>query len=89
MTEQTKETGCCPKFNPEPWEGKVLEWKDKKFIKDHVRTFMYMPVNFGSAMTRVMKKVETAGAKTPDMMVLSDHTSKWNMDLYLAVDIRR
>jgi hypothetical protein len=86
MAEGIKETGCCPRFNPEPWEEKVLEWKDKKFIKDHVRTFMFMPMNFGSAMTRVMKKVETAGAKMPDMMALSDHTSKWNMDLYLAVD---
>jgi len=86
MAEEIKETGCCPKFNPEPWEGKVLDWKDKKFLKDSVKTFMFMPMNFGGVITRMMKKVETAGAKTPDMMALSDHTSKWNMDLYLAVD---
>ena len=86
MAEEIKETGCCPKFNPEPWDGKVLDWKDKKFIKDSVRTFMYMPINFGGVITRMMKKVDSAGAKTPDMMALSDHTSKWNMDLYLAVE---
>lgn len=86
MTGEIKETGCCPKFNPEPWDGKVLDWKDKKFIKDSVKTFMYMPINFGGVITRMMKKVEIADAKTPYMMVLSDHTSKWNMDLYLAVD---
>jgi len=77
---------CCPKFDPAPWDGKVVEWKDKKFIKDKVFTFMFVPMNFGGAMTRLMKKVDDAGAKTLDYMCLSDHTSKWNMDLYLAVD---
>lgn len=33
-----------------------------------------------------MTKIENAGAKTPDWMSLSDHTSKWNMDIYVAVD---
>ena len=77
---------CCPKFNPEPWDGKVFDWKGKKFIKDRVFTFMYIPINFGSAMTRVMNKVAKAGAQIPDYICLSDHTSKWNMDIYLATD---
>lgn len=77
---------CCPKLNPDLWDEKVLEWKDKKFIKDSVFTFMYMPINFGSVITRMIKKVDGAGAKTADNLCLSDHTSKWNMDLYLAVD---
>lgn len=80
------ETGCCPRFNPEPWDGKVLEWNDKKFIKAKVRTFMFMPLNFGSAITGLMKKVDSSGAKTADNLCLADHTSKWNMDIYLAVD---
>ncbi len=86
MTEEIKETGCCPRVNPELWQEKVLDWKDKRFIKDSVRTFMYIPLNFGGVITRMMKKVEAAGAKSPDNLCLSDHTSKWNMDLYLAVD---
>ena len=77
---------CCPKFDPKPWDGKVVEWKDKKFIKDHARTFMYIPINFGSAMTRLMKKLDDSGVKSSDLVVLSDHTSKWNMDVYLSVD---
>jgi hypothetical protein len=32
------------------------------------------------------EKVEKAGAAIPDWLCLSDHTSRWNMDLYLAVD---
>ena len=41
---------CCPKFDPAPWDGKVFEWKDKKFIKDHVSTIFYMPLNFGGVI---------------------------------------
>jgi endo-beta-N-acetylglucosaminidase D len=77
---------CCPKPDPAAWDGKVLEWNNKKFIKDHVFTFFFMPINFGSVMERVTKKVEAADATMPDYLCLSDHTSKWNMDLYLAVD---
>ncbi len=81
-----KDEECCPKFDPAPWDNKVLEWQDRRFIKDHVRTFMYMPINFGSVITRLMKKVDTSKAKLLDNLSLSDHTSKWNMDLYIAVD---
>ena len=34
---------------------------------------------------RMMQKIENAGGATPDWMGLSDHTSRWNMDLYVAV----
>jgi len=34
----------------------------------------------------MMGKVEKAGADVPDWLCLSDHTSKWNMDVLLAVD---
>jgi hypothetical protein len=37
-------------------------------------------------MKRLNKKVSEAKADMPDWLCLSDHTSKWNMDLYLAVD---
>ena len=77
---------CCPKFDPAPWDEKTFEWKDKQFIKQRVFTLFYMPINFGSVVKRLMTKIEKAGAETPDWMGLSDHTSKWNMDLYVAVD---
>jgi len=77
---------CCPKFEPNLWDDKVFEWDNKKFIKDKVFTLFYMPLNFGSAMKRLDKKVTQAGATVPDALCLSEHTSMWNMDLYLAVD---
>ena len=81
---ETKE--CCPKFDPTPWDGKLQAWNGKKFIKDKVFTMFYMPVNFGGVIKRMMQKIEKAGAQTPGQICLSDHISKWNMDLYLAVD---
>lgn len=86
MEEQIKETGCCPKFNPEPWDNKTLEWNNKKFIKGKVFTLFFVPINFGAVIKKLMEKIEKSGAKAQDWMGLSDHTSKWNMDIYVAVD---
>jgi hypothetical protein len=77
---------CCPEFDPIPWDDKTFQWENKKFIKDKVCTFFYMPMNFGQVMKRLDRKVSAAGATMPDCLCLSDHTSKWNMDLFLDVD---
>ena len=84
--ESTEKDICCPKFDPAPWEEKVFNWKDKKFIKNHVFTLFYMPLNFGSVMKKLDKTTRQENAEIPDNMCLSDHTSKWNMDVYLAVN---
>jgi len=86
MTDRLQNSECCPQFGPTPWDEKIFEWDNKKFIKEKVFTFFYMPVNFGAVMKRLDKKVREAGAMIPDWLCLSDHTSKWNMDVYLAVD---
>lgn len=77
---------CCPKFDPAPWDGTMFEWNQKRFIKENVVTFLHMPLNFGGVMKRLDERVRSASATIPDWVCLSDHTSKWNMDLYLAVD---
>jgi len=79
-------TICCPEFDPTQWDDKILEWHNKKFIKDKVFTLFFMPVNFGGVMKRIDERVTRAGATVPDSLCLADHTSKWNMDIYLAVD---
>ena len=87
MTTQSETNStCCPEFNPVLWDDKILEWKNKKFIRDHIFTIFFMPINFGKVMKRVNEKVKKAGAEVPDWLCLSDHTSKWNMDVYLEVD---
>ena len=77
---------CCPEFIPGSWDNQTITWEHKMFVKDHVFTFFYMPLNFGQVMRRLYKKIKAAKAKVPDYLCLSDHTSKWIMDVYLAVD---
>lgn len=84
LNEQA-ETGCCPRFNPEPWDEKEVTWQDKLFLKDHVRSFLHIPLNMGKVMTRNMEKIEEAGALTPEPLVLSDDKSLWGADVYIAV----
>jgi hypothetical protein len=86
MSNKNQSEECCPKFNPVLWDDKIFQWDNKKFIKDKVLTLLFMPINFGSVVKRMMVKIEKAGAEAQDWMCLSDHTSKWNMNLYMAVD---
>ncbi len=80
------EQECCPKIEPSQWDDKTLEWQNKRFVRASVRTLFFMPMNFGGVMRKLDKKVREAGANIQDNLCLADHTSKWNMDLYLAVD---
>lgn len=77
---------CCPRFDPLGWDGKIFEWHDKRFIKDTVKTFLFMPINFGQVMKRLDRLVTNAEANSPELLCISDHSSKSNMDVYLAVD---
>ncbi len=76
---------CCPRFDPGPWDEKELSWKDRKFVKDRVRSFLHIPLNFGSVMVRNMKRIEATGAKSEEMIVLSDENSLWGADVYISV----
>ncbi|MFA7662960.1 MAG: hydrolase [Patescibacteria group bacterium] len=79
------ETGCCPRFNPESWDEKEITWQDKLFLKDHVRSFFRMPLNFGQVMTKNMEKIQNAQALFPEVIILSDEKSLWGADIYIAV----
>ncbi len=83
---ENSETGCCPRFNPEPWDEKEIEFKDKLFLKDHVISFLHIPLNFGKIMVKNMEKIQRADALTPQPLMLSDEKSLWGADLYIAID---
>ena len=82
---ENAETGCCPRFNPEPWDKKEVTFKDKLFIKDHVTSFLHIPLNFGKVMVRNMERIAKAGALPPEPLMLSDEKSLWGADIYIAV----
>lgn len=85
-TQPVSKTNCCPEFNPVPWEDQIFEWNDKQFVRSKVFTLFYMPVNFSSVMKKLDKQFKKADASIFNKLCLSDHTSRWNMDLYLEVD---
>ncbi len=82
---EQSETGCCPRFNPEPWNEKEITFQDKLFVKDHVRSFLHIPLNFGKVMVRNMEKIQAAEALVPMPIMLSDENSLWGADIYIAV----
>ena len=76
---------CCPPFDPKPWDDRTITWDRKPFLKDRVRSFMHLPLNFGAVMKRSMEAIEAAGAIPDEMIVLSDENSLWGADVYIAV----
>lgn len=86
MSAQTiKPTGCCDPFDPEPWQDKEVVWKNKIFVKDHVTSFLHIPLNMGKRVIKNMALIEKADAKAPQQLMLSDEKSLWGADIYIDV----
>lgn len=79
-------TGCCAPLDASRWEGQRFTWEGKRFMRDHVRAFMHVPLNFGAAMRRMHAEIEAAGAYPEEPLWLTDEVSPWGSDLYMAVD---
>jgi len=54
---ENSETGCCPRFDPAPWNEKEITWQDRLFLKDRVRSIFHIPLNFDKLMVRNMEKM--------------------------------
>ena len=78
-------TECCPRFEPAPWDDKIVTWENKPFLKDRVVSFLHIPLNFGAVMKRSMASIEAAGATSDEMIVLSEENSLWGADVYIAI----
>ena len=80
---------CCPRFNPEPWDGKTIQWSDKPFIRDTIRQFLHMPLpsSMGRTIHRMWQKAKDAGAdpSTEDFLLLSYDPSPWKSELFMTV----
>lgn len=76
---------CCPKFNPKPWDNKIITWKDKLFVKDTVISFFHIPLNFGSVMIKNCKKIEAVKASGKNPIVIGDEISPFHSHVYISV----
>ena len=86
MTDQKiKSTGCCEPFNPKPWQDKEIIWKEKIFVKDHIISFLHIPLNMGKKIVKNMELIEKANAKESYQLMLTDEKSLWGADIYIDV----
>ena len=81
----TQHTGCCDQFDPKPWEDKEIVWKDKIFVRDHVTSFLHIPLNFGQKVVKNMKLIKDADAEPKPQIMLTDEKSLWGADIYIEV----
>ncbi|TSC92881.1 MAG: hypothetical protein CEN89_399 [Candidatus Berkelbacteria bacterium Licking1014_7] len=83
--QKIQPTGCCGPFNPEPWHEKAVTWNKKLFVKDHVASFLHIPLNFGKKVIKNMELIEKANAKASQQLMLTDEKSLWGADIYIDV----
>jgi len=87
-TQTEQPTGCCKPFNPVPWQNAEITWKKKIFVKDHVISFLRIPLNLERKMTHDIDMIERANAMPSRPMMLMDENSLWGADIYIDVSKR-
>ena len=80
------ETGCCARLDRARWDEQTLVWKDKRFLKDHIRAILNVPLNFGSVMRRDHEALAQASAYPEEPLWLTEEVSPWGADIYVATD---
>ena len=80
------ETGCCARLDEGRWDNRELTWNERPFLKDHIRAFLRIPLNFGSVVSRVHKAIEDAEAYPVDPIWLTDEVSPWGSDVLVALE---
>ncbi len=79
-------TGCCPKFNPEGWDGQELHFDNKTFIRATTKSLMHMPLNMGRVFSRVQSHIVDADVYDPDnCIVLSRDLSAWQAEHLFSI----
>lgn len=81
----TNDETCCPRFDPEPWDGKTLTWQGKRFVQDRVTSLFHIPLNYGAVMMRMDNAICTAGAELDAPVMLADENSLWGADVFVEV----
>jgi len=76
---------CCARFDPAPWQGRELRWKDRPFVVERVRSVLHIPLNFAAKVREARILIDAANAAAPNGLMLVDERSAWHSDLYVPV----
>lgn len=78
-------TDCCTLIHPKEWDNKTFIFRDKQFAVAHTRSFLHIPLNMNSVMTKAQKAIDDAGAMSDEWIILSKEISPWHAEHYFAV----
>jgi hypothetical protein len=79
-------TGCCARFNPAGWEGQILHFENKPFLRAETWSVAHVPLNMGKVFTRVLAKTAAAHAIDPEHgLVMSRDLSAFGGEHLFAV----
>lgn len=88
MQNSTQEP-CCPRFDPQPWDRKMINWENKLFVKKTLPTIFHMPIPgmITKTINEAYKKAQAAGAapSAKDFMWITYDPSAWKSESYLHV----
>jgi hypothetical protein len=79
------ETGCCPRFDPEPWEGQELHFEDKPFVRANTLSLFHIPLNMGHVFGKTVEAIKKAHAEDDEFVVLSHDLSSWSGEHLFSV----
>jgi hypothetical protein len=77
---------CCPPFNVEAWDDRILRFDHLHFIRRSVVCLWYIPLNFSQVIRRAKRTIEAQASGIVDGIALGDHRSLWRMDALIAID---
>ncbi len=80
------ETGCCPRFDPEPWKGQTLHFVNKRFVRASTISLFHVPLNMGHVFARTSEAIKDSHADHGGFAVLSHDTSSWHAEHLFSVD---
>lgn len=80
---------CCPKFNPQKWDGQSFSWEEKLFIQETIPTFFHIPFPpmIGKKIMKMCELAKQSKASPPkdDWIVLFHDPSAFRSELFMNV----
>jgi hypothetical protein len=87
MNNQTDE--CCPKFVPEKWDEKTLNWENKLFIRESIPTLFHIPLPsmIGKKVAKMYNLVMASKAdpSKQEFLLMFRDPSPFKSELYMSV----
>lgn len=77
-------TGCCPVFQPEPWEGATLRFEDKLFLRVTTRSILHVPLNMGKVFARAQEALVAHDAADGFLVLSRDVSAFTGEHLFAA-----